>query len=57
MVPYGTQESLIFDLLRHGEIADRVGGPGGTGGGAHPFPFRFQQISQLKLHHRLIWKF
>ena len=31
-VSYGTEASLIFDLLRQGEIAAREGGTGGTGG-------------------------
>ena len=31
-VSYGTEVSLIFDLLRQGEIAAREGGTGGTGG-------------------------
>ena len=36
-VSCGTQESLIFDLLRYGEIADREGGTVG-GMGAPPPP-------------------
>ena len=39
MVTYGTQESLIFDLLRHGEIADREGGTGGVKGANAPPDF------------------
>ena len=38
-VSYGTQESLIFDLLRHGEIAGREGGTGGAKGAHAPPDF------------------
>ena len=38
-VSCGTQESLIFDLLRHGEIAGRGGGTGGAKGAHAPPDF------------------
>ena len=51
-VSYGTEASLIFDLLRQGEIAAREGGTGGTGGGlvAGLFTSRFWQISKPYLN-------